>query len=122
MSSKTKLLVVDDDDSIRRCLRLYLSKDFEIYSASNGKEALELYKLHKMKLIITDLEMPIMDGDQLCREIRELDLDCKIFATSGHHNMLANSSHANIGFTECITKPFKIEKVLTLIKQAEAEL
>ena len=119
---KTKLLVVDDDESVRTCLKRYLSKDFDVCAASDGKKALGLYEVHKPKIIITDLAMPIMNGDQLCREIRKLDLDCKIFAMSGCNNRLTNSSQINIGFTDFITKPFELAKILSLMKEVEAEL
>ena len=122
MSSKTKLLIVDDDETIRHCLELYFKSDYEVYVAANGQEGLELYKLHKTKIIITDLAMPIMDGDELCRKIREFNSVCIIFAISGQGNLLAKSSQLNIGFDEFISKPFNFSEVVSLVKQAETEL
>ena len=122
MSSKTKLLIVVDDETIRRCLELYFKNDYEVYIAANGQEGLELYKLHKTKIIITDLAMPIMDGDELCRKIRAFNSVCIIFAISGKGNLLAKSSQLNIGFDEFISKPFNFSEVVSLVKQAETEL
>jgi DNA-binding response OmpR family regulator len=122
MGSKTRLLIVDDDETIRRCLQLFLTNDFEVYVASDGQEGLELYNTHKTKIIITDLSMPIMDGDELCRKIRESDSTCKIYAMSGYNNILENSSQHNVGFDEFISKPFDYSKVVELVKQAEMEI
>ena len=121
MKPKIKILIVDDDDSIRCCLELFLSRNYDTFVASNGKEGLELWKSNKAEVIITDIYMPIMDGNELCRKIRESDKHCKIFAMSGHNNLLEELSRMNIGFDEFINKPFELVMIQTLVEQTVAE-
>ena len=58
-----------------RALRLYLEKeDFEVVLAYNGAEALEMFDREKPELILLDIMMPVLDGWQVCREIRKINL------------------------------------------------
>ncbi len=67
-----KIMVVDDDSNICELLRLYLEKeDFEVTIASNGAQALETFDREKPDLILLDIMMPVLDGWQVCREIRK---------------------------------------------------
>jgi CheY-like chemotaxis protein len=64
------LLYVEDESFIRRIAVSYLRPYFaEVYQASDGVEALEIYKDKKPDMIITDIEMPNMDGLTLCKRI-----------------------------------------------------
>jgi two-component system chemotaxis response regulator CheY len=66
-----KILVVDDDRTTRKILGLYLkSKGFEVAYAENGIEALEKLGREKVNLVMTDLNMPYMDGLELTRNLR----------------------------------------------------
>ena len=72
MQAKPKILCVDDERDILDLLVFNLEKeDFEVYTASNGKEAVEAAKKTIPDLIIMDVMMPEMDGMEACRVIRE---------------------------------------------------
>jgi two-component system alkaline phosphatase synthesis response regulator PhoP len=72
MQAKPKILCVDDERDILDLLVFNLEKeDFEVYTASNGKEAVEVAKKTIPDLIIMDVMMPEMDGMEACRVIRE---------------------------------------------------
>ena len=67
-----KILIVDDDNNICELLRLYLEKDgFQTIVANDGKSAIELESSAKPDLILLDIMLPMMDGWQVCREIRK---------------------------------------------------
>ncbi|WP_190300258.1 hybrid sensor histidine kinase/response regulator transcription factor [Rufibacter hautae] len=65
-----KILIVEDEEDIRKLLKYYLSEQFHILEAANGKEGLELALAHHPNIIISDVKMPVMDGIQLCRELK----------------------------------------------------
>jgi len=68
---KYVILYVEDNYLTRNHVAAELKKKFEtVYTADNGKDALELYKMHKPDLILTDVKMPIMSGEKLINEIR----------------------------------------------------
>lgn len=64
------ILIVDDEDELRSFVAEELSADYHVIEARNGVEALECLRNNHVALVITDLMMPVMDGIQLCKEIR----------------------------------------------------
>src|SRR5215831_4529918 len=71
--SGKRILLVDDDQTIRDALRLILSRDeHTIVEANNGAEAWMLYRRSQFDLVMTDFEMPFVKGDELAAKIREL--------------------------------------------------
>jgi CheY-like chemotaxis protein len=73
VTSTGRILVVDDDPDLRQFLQLMLtSMGFEVTSAANGQEALDVMKGHCPDLILLDMKMPVMNGWEFCRA-----LDCR---------------------------------------------
>ena len=67
-----KVLVVEDDSNIAELLRLYLQKDgFEVSHAADGGKAVEMAKEIQPDLVLLDIMLPVMDGWQVCRELRK---------------------------------------------------
>lgn len=72
MSETVKLLIVDDEERIRRLLRMYLEREgYEIVEAENGQQAIDLALEHDFHAILLDIMMPIKDGLEAMKEIRE---------------------------------------------------
>lgn len=116
-----KALVADDNALIREMISDFLkSIDIKTVIAKNGKEALKIYKSQKFDLIITDIEMPEMDGISLLKEIRESDkiVPVLILSSRGEDNdiTLAFKSGANGYFVKkFFSRENFIKKVKTLI-------
>lgn len=71
MEKKSHLLVVDDDNRLRRLLKKYLTENgFQISEAANAKETKELLKLFQFSLLIMDMMMPGQNGQDLTKELR----------------------------------------------------
>lgn len=69
---KEKILIADDEERIRDMIKEYVSLEgYDIEEASDGVEALNLFRENKYSLIILDVMMPKMDGWSVCREIRK---------------------------------------------------
>ena len=72
LANGKRVLIVDDDRFITRVLRMKLEQDgFQVFTAHNGAEGVEQFKKHNPQVVITDLNMPKMDGWGLCRNINE---------------------------------------------------
>src|SRR5699024_9705304 len=72
MSNAKKILIVEDDENIRELLRLYLEREgYEISEAENGAVGLSKWKAENPDMMLLDVMMPVMDGWQVIREIRE---------------------------------------------------
>ena len=122
MTDKTKLLIVDDDETITQCVKLFFSKDFDVHTSSNGYEAIKLQQEQKIKIVITDIDMPEMSGVELGKKLLEKDSDCQIFAISGSNDFLSNARNAGINFVDYFEKPFNFTALKEKIKQTENEL
>ncbi|MDF2590537.1 MAG: response regulator receiver protein [Clostridia bacterium] len=101
-------MIVDDERPARELLKMTLdwqSIGFDIVcEASDGEEALKLYKLFRPDLIITDIQMPIMDGLELIQEIRKLDSYQKFIILSCHENFSYAKKALKLGVLDYLIK------------------
>ncbi|WP_440875121.1 diguanylate cyclase [Thalassotalea sp. PLHSN55] len=120
-NSQNGILVVDDSASARNhIVELLKRRNFSVYVADNGKSALELLKQQKnIKLIITDLEMPTMDGIELTNEVRKIyNRDqLAIIGISGASNGIHSARFIKNGADDFLRKPFCPEEFYCRITQ-----
>lgn len=103
---KTKILVVDDDPNICELLRLYFQKaGFELYCASDGSSALDLFRLQKPDLIFLDLMLPVINGREVCRLIREKS-SVPIIMLTARDTPEDKLAGFDLGADDYIVKPF----------------
>ncbi|MGL4851698.1 MAG: hybrid sensor histidine kinase/response regulator transcription factor [Phocaeicola sp.] len=69
-TKQVSLLIVEDNDDFRHFLVSCLKEHYQVFEAAHGKEALEVLKQHEIRLVVSDIRMPVMDGLQLCHEIK----------------------------------------------------
>jgi len=108
-----RVLVVDDDDSIREIIKVML-KGYEILEATNGYEAIKMYEKIQPDIVLMDVSMPNMDGVQATKEILKIDPEAIVvgltaFARSKGKDML------EAGAKEVVEKPFTrriLEKII----------
>lgn len=116
---KKKILIVDDAAFMRLVLKNILDKNgYEVVGeASNGQEAIEKYKSMSPDLVTMDITMPIMEGIEAVKHIRQHDADAKIIMCSamGQQIMVVQSLQA--GARDFIVKPFQEERVLESIRR-----
>ena len=121
-ASSLRILVVDDDASIRRTLSALLSRaGYEVTQASNGSEAVRLWRDHGGDLVITDLHMPEKDGIQTIIELLSHTPSVRIIAMSGggqtkRLDLLGNM--ALLGSVLTIEKPFTLAEMMTVVNRA----
>lgn len=113
-SDKKLLLVVDDEPAVLLLLEHYLAEAFEVITASNGAEALEMMQAgHIPDLVLSDIEMPVMDGYELLRRMREAkatrDVPCMM--VSGKNKNLHYLQAIRLGAEGFIGKPFTADEI-----------
>lgn len=123
---RLKVLVVDDDEQIRRALRSILTtKGYEVVLASEGRQAIDLAIDQAPDLVILDLSMPGMDGLQVCRELRTW-LTVPILVLSVHTTDVDKIAALDTGADDYLTKPFSAGELLArlraLVRRATAAI
>lgn len=114
-----KILVVDDDQSIRDTLSSYLKRqEYNVHSAENGAEALEISKKINPDLIITDVRMPEMNGLELLSKVKEIDSHIQVIMISAFDDMQSTVRAMQNGAYDYIEKPLEIDKLKLRIKRA----
>ena len=103
-----KLLVVDDDDIVQSMLKnVLVQAGFEVMLAGDGKEALDLLQHGDCRLVLSDWEMPVMDGLELCKKVRSGEFpDYVYFNHSAHvrRGVGCVSCHGRIDTMEVVTQ------------------
>lgn len=117
-----RILIVDDDASIRRTLQILLSKaGYEVIQACDGSEAVRLWRDHGGDLVITDLHMPEKDGIETIIELLTHTPGLRIIAMSGggqtkRLDLLGNV--ALLGSVLTIEKPFTLTEMMAVVSRA----
>ena len=110
-----KVLVVEDDNNIAELLRLYLQKDgFEVSHAADGGKAVEMAKEIQPDLVLLDIMLPVMDGWQVCREIRTSS-DVPIIMLTAKGETYDKVSGLEMGADDYVTKPFEVKELIARI-------
>lgn len=111
-----KILVVDDDENICELLRLYLEKDgFKTVVANDGEQALQLAQVHNPDLILLDIMLPVLDGWQVCREIRKTS-NVPIIMLTAKGETFDKVLGLELGADDYVTKPFDSKEVVARMK------
>lgn len=111
-----KILVVDDEDSVRELIELYLKKEsFEVVHAKDGKEALRLNGEHHPDLIILDLMLPGIDGWEVCRQIRT-GSKVPIIMLTARAEEIDRIVGLELGADDYVVKPFSPRELVARVK------
>lgn len=109
------ILVVDDEILMRDVLQLLLSEHYIVLTAENGKVALNLLSEWHIDVVLTDFDMPSMDGEELIRAIRQRFHQPTIVLMSAGYPGKIFAEKNGISF---FGKPFKLDAVLNAIREA----
>lgn len=110
-----KALVVEDDANIAELLMLYLEKDgFEVSIASDGGKAISEFSTFQPDLVLLDIMLPVMDGIQVCKEIRK-ESAVPIIMLTAKGETSDKITGLDSGADDYVTKPFEVKELLARI-------
>lgn len=113
------LLIVDDEQSYRQLLSLVFGDaGYNIKTAANGREALDLLKAEPIDMIVSDVRMPDLDGIDMLRELRETMPDVGIVFMTAHASVEAAREAFKLGADDFIEKPFDVDELKLIVKKA----
>ncbi len=112
-----KILLVEDDKELNELITSYLEVEgYIVFSVFNGEEALKIFKQEKIDIILSDIMMPICDGNQLAKSVREIDNNVPIIFMSAKDDKISKQLGYKLGIDDYITKPFDVDELILKIK------
>lgn len=107
-----RILVVDDEENARITLSRILRREgFEVASAGNGIEALDFLSKHKVEIVITDINMPEMNGIAFLRELNKSYPGVNVIMITAYGEIESYIEAMNLGAFEYINKPFRLDEL-----------
>ena len=107
-AQRTRVLIVDDDDSMARYLSTYLGRhNFDVSTAGSGEEAIGIFRVHDPNLVLLDLAMPGMNGIATLERIKQIKPDVSVIMLSAQNHPEAIFKASKLGADDYISKPFE---------------
>ncbi len=112
------VLLVEDHPELLKIMQESLQREFRVYTAGNGEEALKILDRKEVDLVVTDVVMPVMDGIRLCREMKQrIDLShIPVVMLTAKHNLEDKLEGFEAGADVYVTKPFEMASLLANIR------
>jgi diguanylate cyclase (GGDEF)-like protein len=118
MEKLIKILIVDDEEDILNSLKDFLiDNQFEVVTAENGQDALEVIENDQIDIVMSDLLMPRMDGIALTRAIQEMGLNIPVIIMTAYASIENAVEAMKAGAAEFVSKPFKFNHTLFIIEK-----
>lgn len=108
------VMIVDDETAMREILKIML-KDYKIFEATNGREAVEKYKKERPDVVLMDIMMPMMGGIEAVREIKKINPNAKIVAITAYAGSKGEKA-LEAGVDVILKKPFTRKEVIKVIE------
>ncbi|MDH3732116.1 MAG: sigma-54 dependent transcriptional regulator [Gemmatimonadota bacterium] len=119
MSTKPKVLVIDDEQSIIETLSVLLKKEgFDVLAALSGTEGIERFGEQKPDLVLTDVRMPKVSGVDVLEAIRERDPTTPVVLMTAQASLQSAIRAVNLGATHYVQKPFSNEELVTILRRS----
>ncbi len=118
-----KILLIDDEEAIVRVLSMSLKADgYDIVTAYNGEQGLEVFQKECPQIVLTDIKMPGMDGLEVLRRVKDIDTDVQVIIITGHGDIDSAIESLQYGASDFINKPVQDEVLAIALKRAIEKL
>jgi two-component system NtrC family response regulator len=116
---RVKILVIDDDESLRRVLEYNLAQEgYAVLAAGSGEQGLDLLKKERADLVVTDVRMPGMDGLQVLEGVHKVDPNIQVIILTAFGTIEMAVEAMKAGAFQYISKPFNRDELKLTIKKA----
>ncbi len=116
--AKVRILVVDDEPSMREMLRIVLRRDgYEVMIAENGRDAIEQLHRSQFDLLLSDIKMPDVTGVEVLRAAKDINRDIVAFMMTAHASTNTAVEAMRLGAVDYFTKPFSMDELRLKIRQ-----
>ena len=120
---KTKILLIDDEESIRRLLSISLGhKGFQVITAEDGEKGIEMFRQESPEIVLTDIKMPDIDGLEVLRQVKAIDPEAQVIVITGHGDMESAIEALKLEASDFLNKPIRDDVLMIAIKRAQDAL
>lgn len=112
------ILIVDDEAGPRESLRMILKPIYNIFTAANGKEALEIIQKENIDLVTLDLNMPGLSGIEVLKEIKKIKSDVEVIIVTGYGTLKNAQEVIRYGAGDFISKPFNVADIVAIVSKS----
>ena len=113
---RLKVLVVDDESRMRKLVKDFLLRqNYEVLEAENGEEGIQKYKEENPDMVTMDITMPVKDGLEALKEIKNFDSAAKVIMVTAAGQESKVMEAVKLGAAEFVTKPFEKEKIVDTV-------
>jgi len=120
MEDRASLLIVDDERGPTESLRMVFKSEYEVFTAPNGSEALEILHSKPIDVVTLDLRMPGMPGTEVMEHIKRFDPDIEIIVVTGYASLDSAVRGLRNRVFDYVTKPFDVPQISALVHRAVA--
>ena len=120
MSGNETILLVEDEPMLQQITSMALaSKGYRVLHAKDGLEALEVYEKHRreIRLVVTDMDLPKLSGEELVRRMREMNSSVEIIVTSGYLEPEVKERVLQSDARAFLAKPYEHPQLLALVRK-----
>ncbi len=114
MSTK-RILVVDDDEGIRKTLYLLLGKKYRVYPVNDSREAMAMWRSARADLVITDYRLPVVNGLELIKKLRAAGFKGEAVLITGHPDLVAPADLWQYSISCFFVKPFNLDDITSSV-------
>jgi len=119
MKSSVSILIVDDEEMMRNLLEKILTREgYRIFTAQDGRDALDKMKEHSFDLVISDMKMPRMNGFDLLKAVKADHPQTGVIIMTAYGDTYTVKDALLLGADEYITKPFKSYEISLIVERA----
>jgi len=119
MTDTQTVLVIDDDESLRRVMEYHLQEEgYRVVTAVDGRAGLERFQAGPVDLVVTDIRMPEMDGMELLARVKAMQPDLPVVVLTAHGTIDSAVDAMKLGATDYLTKPFSREALKAAVRKA----
>jgi len=123
-TARFRLLFVEDDTIVCHAIGRMIAKEFpgaRVYTAENGQRGLALFREHAPEIVITDINMPVMNGIEMAERIKELQPATSFIVLTGYSEKAYLEQFSAIGFYDYIIKPADLDRLFEVIERCHAD-
>ncbi len=119
MTARKTILVIDDDDSLRRVVEYNLREEgYDVLTASTATEGLQVFQDNRVDLVVSDVRMPEMDGLELLARVKAMQPDMFVVLLTAHGSIASAVEAMKLGAFDYLTKPFDRDRLKATVRKA----